>query len=120
MLGRKNPLEFVVQQRSIRHMSDKQLIYHFKERLAPRNPKYGKGARGTYTLHHWKQREEGPLIEMPQSIHQGKSSRLHPLGNKGGIGKERPGWNDYRKDYWRARYIEELQRRGYKFPLKLE
>ncbi|MGF7089541.1 hypothetical protein JOD24_003424 [Kroppenstedtia sanguinis] len=120
MLGRKNPLEFVVQQRSIQYMSDKQLIYRFKKKLAPRNPKYGRAEKGTYTLHHWKQREEGPLIEMPQSIHQGKSSRLHPLGNKGGIGKKRPGWDDYRVDYWRARYIEELHRRGHEFPLKLE
>lgn len=47
-------------------------------------------------------------MEIPTKLHRDNYTRLHPLKNKGGIGANRPGWDQFRKDYWRARYIDEL------------
>lgn len=119
LLNREFPQSLIIKQRSLEHLSDKELIYLFKRGLAPRNRKYGSGLNGVYQLHHWNQNVQGPLMEIPGKLHTNNYSRIHPLRNRGGIGSNRPGWDQYRKDYWRARYIDELIKRGYQFPLEL-
>lgn len=96
-------------QRSLEHLSEKQLRYLFKEKISP------KDKRGeTIILHHHQQKAEGPIIEMPQPNHSLSNKKQHPLGNKGGVGsgKVRADFDTWRSKYWRARYANELLRRG--------
>lgn len=63
-------------QRSISHMSDKQLIYSFKKGYSGRDK-----SGDTIILHHHEQRVEGPIIEMPYRFHDLGNKKQHPLGN---------------------------------------
>lgn len=96
-------------QHSLDHLSDKELQYLFKKGLSPRD-KNGK----TIILHNHRQNVAGPIIEMPSSNHSMSNKKQHPFGNKGGVGSgsDRTAFNSWRVDYWNARYIEELIRRG--------
>ncbi|KAF0822529.1 hypothetical protein KIS1582_3676 [Cytobacillus firmus] len=96
-------------QRSISHMSDKQLIYSFKKGYSPKD-----GANDTIVLHHHEQKVEGPIIEMPSRYHDLGNKRQHPFGNSGGVGsgEARLEFNNWRKEYWKARYANEMIKRG--------
>ncbi|WP_218008546.1 HNH/ENDO VII family nuclease, partial [Priestia flexa] len=96
-------------QRSLSNMSDKQLIYSFKKGYAPKD-----GVYDTIILHHHEQRVEGPIIEMPSRYHDLGNKRQHPFGNKGGVGsgEARQEFNKWRKEYWKARYANEMIKRG--------
>ncbi|MEI3605164.1 HNH/ENDO VII family nuclease [Pseudogracilibacillus sp. SE30717A] len=96
-------------QRSLSHMSDKQLIYSFKKGYSPKD-----GANDTIVLHHHEQNVEGPLIEMPSRYHDLGNKRQHPFGNSGGVGsgEARIEFNKWRKEYWKARYANEMIKRG--------
>ena len=96
-------------QRSLSNMSDKQLIYSYKKGYSPKD-----GANDTIILHHHEQRVEGPIIEMPSRYHDLGNKRQHPFGNKGGVGggEARQEFNKWRKEYWKARYANEMIKRG--------
>ncbi|MDG0059127.1 T7SS effector LXG polymorphic toxin [Priestia sp. P5] len=96
-------------QRSLSHMSDKQLIYSFKKGYSPKD-----GANDTIILHHHEQKVEGPIIEMPNRYHDLGNKRQHPFGNSGGVGsgEARIEFNKWRKEYWKARYANEMIKRG--------
>ncbi|WP_121639173.1 HNH/ENDO VII family nuclease [Virgibacillus sp. Bac330] len=96
-------------QRSLSHMSDKQLIYSFKKGYSPKD-----GANDTIVLHHHEQKVEGPIIEMPSRYHDLGNKRQHPFGNSGGVGsgEGRLEFNKWRKEYWKARYANEMIKRG--------
>jgi hypothetical protein len=96
-------------QRSLSHMSDKQLIYSFKKGYSPKD-----GANDTIVLHHHEQKVEGPIIEMPSRYHDLGNKRQHPFGNSGGVGsgESRLEFNKWRKEYWKARYANEMINRG--------
>ncbi|WP_159081786.1 HNH/ENDO VII family nuclease [Paenibacillus sp. CAA11] len=96
-------------QRSLSNMSDKELIYSFKKGYSPKD-----GANDTIILHHHEQRVEGPIIEMPSRYHDLGNKRQHPFGNKGGVGSggARQEFNNWRKEYWKARYANEMIKRG--------
>ncbi|MCA0993483.1 HNH/ENDO VII family nuclease [Guptibacillus hwajinpoensis] len=96
-------------QRSLSHMSDKQLIYLFKKGYSPKD-----GANDTIILHHHEQQIEGPMIEMPNRYHDLGNKRQHPFGNSGGVGsgEARIEFNTWRKEYWKARYANEMIKRG--------
>ena len=51
---------------------------------------------------------------MPRSNHKMGNKKQHPLGNSGGVGSgdEREAFNSWRIQYWKARYAEELIKRG--------
>jgi len=93
------------------HVSDAQLrfIIDSKYHPAPRVP----GKSQPIVLHHFEQRAAGPILELAESVHIENSGQLHPLGNKGGIGRDarlaHPNW---RQDYWVARARDELARRA--------
>ena len=95
-------------QRSLSHMSDKQLIYSFKKGYSPKD-----GANDTIILHHHEQKVEGPVIEMPNRYHDLGNKRQHPFGNSGGVGsgEARIEFNKWRKEYGKARYANELIKR---------
>ncbi|WP_252250333.1 HNH/ENDO VII family nuclease [Clostridium sp. ZBS13] len=96
-------------QRSLEHLSDKQLQFQYKEGLSP------KDINGdTIILHHHEQNVAGPIIEIPRPNHKMGNIKQHPLGNSGGVGSgaEREAFNAWRVQYWKARYAEELIRRG--------
>lgn len=66
-------------------------------------------------LHHLEQNAAGPLVEMPANRHRIGNPRQHPLGNTPGVGltpAERAAFNAWRVEYWKARALEELARRG--------
>jgi hypothetical protein len=66
-------------------------------------------------LHHHNQNPAGPIIEMPRSRHNVHNSIQHPFGNTPGAGltkQQRDAFNDWREDYWRARALDELNKRG--------
>ncbi|WP_405101014.1 HNH/ENDO VII family nuclease [Oceanobacillus sp. FSL H7-0719] len=96
-------------QRSLSHMSDKQLIYSFKKGYSPKD-----GANDTIVLHHHEQKVEGPIIEMPSRYHDLGNKKQHPFGNSGGVGsgEARIEFNKWRKEYWKARYANEMIKRG--------
>ncbi|MGM0805578.1 MAG: T7SS effector LXG polymorphic toxin [Bacillota bacterium] len=96
-------------QRSLSHMSDKQLIYSFKKGYSPKD-----GANDTIILHHHEQKVEGPIIEIPNRNHDLGNKRQHPYGNSGGVGSgdARIEFNKWRKEYWKARYANEMISRG--------
>ncbi|MEH7356860.1 HNH/ENDO VII family nuclease [Neobacillus drentensis] len=96
-------------QRSLSHLSDKQLKFLFKKGYSPKD-----GANDTIILHHHVQKVEGPIIEIPNRYHDLGNKRQHPFGNKGGVGKgeERQQFDKWRKEYWKARYANELIKRG--------
>ncbi|MBD7939674.1 MULTISPECIES: T7SS effector LXG polymorphic toxin [Cytobacillus] len=96
-------------QRSLSHMSDKQLVYSFKKGYSPKD-----GANDTIVLHHHEQKVEGPIIEMPSRYHDLGNKRQHPFGNSGGVGsgEARIEFNKWRKEYWKARYANEMIKRG--------
>jgi len=54
------------------------------------------------------------LIEMPSRYHDLGNRRQHPFGNKDGVGKgeDRQQFDKWRKDYWKARYANEMIKRG--------
>lgn len=63
-------------------------------------------------LHHHKQRPEGPLYEVPNRFDDVNNRKMHPLGQKGGIGKKaRIRHSRMRPKYWRARAAREILRR---------
>ncbi|TKI62126.1 hypothetical protein FC756_19285 [Lysinibacillus mangiferihumi] len=96
-------------QRPLSHLSDKQVKFLFKKGYSPKD-----GANDTIILHHHEQKVEGPIIEMPNRYHDLGNKRQHPLGNKGGVGagEERQQFNTWRKEYWKARYANEIIKRG--------
>lgn len=68
-------------------------------------------------LHHIKQKYTGPLAEIPETRHDIHNKVQHPLGNKKGVGltkEQRVEFNAFRVRYWKARAVEELERRGLK------
>nr|WP_229596667.1 HNH/ENDO VII family nuclease [Rossellomorea vietnamensis] len=91
-------------------MTDKQLIFSFKKAYSPKE-----GANDTIVLHHHEQKVEGPIIEMPSRYHDLGNKRQHPFGNSGGVGNgdERIEFNKWRKEYWKARYANEMIKRGF-------
>ncbi len=96
-------------QRPLDHLSEKQLKFLFKKGYSPKS-KNG----DTIILHHHEQKVEGPIIEMPRRYHDLGNPKQHPYGNKGGVGKgeDRQNFDSWRKEYWKARYAEEMKRRG--------
>lgn len=68
------------------------------------------------TLHHFRQRPVGPLIEVPRDFHLNANVRQHPYRNARGMGltkAERDLYNQtQRPAYWKARAKDELMRRG--------
>ncbi|OIK14637.1 T7SS effector LXG polymorphic toxin [Bacillus sp. MUM 13] len=96
-------------QRSLSYMFDKQLIYSFKKGYSPKD-----GANDTILLHHHEQKVEGPIIEMPSRYHDLGNKKQHPFGNSGGVGsgEARIEFNKWRKEYWKARYANEMIKRG--------
>jgi RHS repeat-associated protein len=100
------------------HLSDKQLqtLYH-----ANNNPKgFGKSpvnAKGeTIVLHHQKQMNSGPIIEMPRSAHDLGNKKQHPFFPKPHPTDpvDRPKFDEWRKEYWKSRAETELNKRGIK------
>jgi hypothetical protein len=66
-------------------------------------------------LHHLGQNPAGPVVEMPAFRHNVHNRVQHPFGNTPGAGltkEQRAAFDVWREDYWRARALEELQRRG--------
>jgi len=53
-------------------------------------------------------------IEVPSRYHDLGNKRQHPFGNKGGVGsgEARQEFNKWRKEYWKARYANEMIKRG--------
>lgn len=96
-------------QRSLSHLSDKQVKFLFKKGYSPKD-----GTNDTIILHHHEQKVEGPIIEMPSRYHDLGNKRQHPFGNRGGVGKgeDRQQFDKWRKEYWKARYANEMIRRG--------
>ena len=98
------------------HLSDKELtkIYH-----ANNNPK-GPGkspinAKGeTIILHHQKQQNIGPIIEMPRSAHNLGNKKQHPFFPKPHPldPVDRARFDQWRKEYWKDRAEKELNTRG--------
>lgn len=68
-------------------------------------------------MHHLGHRPAGPLVEIPRPRHDVWNPVQHPLGNTPGVGlspNDRALFDFWRDDYWRARAVEELARRGLK------
>ncbi len=66
-------------------------------------------------LHHLGQNPAGPLVEIPVTRHRGSNRIQHPLGNAPGVGltaEQRAAFDAYRESYWKARALEQMQRRG--------
>ena len=51
---------------------------------------------------------------MPNRYHDLGNKRQHPFGNSGGVGsgEARIEFNKWRKEYWKARYANEMIKRG--------
>ncbi|MBP6836312.1 MAG: hypothetical protein KBG28_19160 [Kofleriaceae bacterium] len=66
-------------------------------------------------LHHHEQNPAGPVIEMPRQNHSIGNPRQHPFGNAPGSGltpAQRADFNAWRVEYWKARAMAELAKRG--------
>jgi hypothetical protein len=104
----------VKNQQDISHMSVAQLEY-MKEHGVAGTTKGGR-ASGTekIVLHHQKQNPAGPIIELPKSKHDLGNKKQHPFGNKkgGGVGKDRPDFDNWRKEYWKSRADAELNKKA--------
>jgi hypothetical protein len=76
----------------------------------------GKDAQGrSLVLHHHQQNPAGPIIEMPAANHSIGNPLQHPFGNAPGAGltaAQRAAFNAWRVQYWQARAVGELRRRG--------
>ena len=96
--------------RGLSHVKDGTLRQMAKDGFA------AKDANGkTLVLHHLKQNPAGPLVEMPGFRHTIQNSIQHPFGNAKGVGlsvQQRAAHDAWRVEYWRARAIEELAKRG--------
>nr|WP_262487718.1 HNH/ENDO VII family nuclease [Cellulophaga lytica] len=68
-------------------------------------------------LHHQKQNPNGPIIELPKSKHDLGNKKMHPFGNKkgAGVGKNRPDFDNWRKEYWKNRADVELNKKKISF-----
>ncbi|MCL5247594.1 hypothetical protein M4I21_17370 [Cellulophaga sp. 20_2_10] len=100
------------------HLDVKELetIYH-----ANNNPKgFGKSpinAKGeTIILHHQKQMNSGPIIEMPRSAHDLGNKKQHPFFPKPHPTDkvDRVKFDEWRKEYWKNRAEIELNKKGVK------
>ena len=97
-------------QRSLEHYKDNELLYHFNRK----NTLSAKDIQGdVINLHHHEQNALGPIIEIPSRNHKIGNVKQHPYGNKNGISKnDRAQFNEWRPEYWKARYAKEIERRG--------
>ena len=106
----------VKNQQDLSHLSDKAVrdLYHANNN--PKGPgKAPTNAKGeVIVLHHEKQRDQGPIIEMPKSAHDNGNKKQHPYFPKPNPTDpvNRPDFDVWRKDYWRKRMMDEAQRRG--------
>ncbi len=99
--------------RGVRNLS------HVKESTLRQMAKDGFAAkdinRKSLILHHLDQNPAGPVVEMPGFRHSVHNRIQHPLGNARGVGltaEQRTAFNAWRVEYWKARALEELARRG--------
>ena len=101
--------KLIKSQRSLSHMSDKQLIYSFKKGYSLKDE-----VNDAIILHHPQQKVEGPIGEVPHRHQYLGDKRQHPFGNSGGVGsgEARIEFNKLRKKYWKARYANEMIKRG--------
>lgn len=68
----------------------------------------------TIQLHHHRQNPDGPIIELPESMHNIGNRNQHPFGNEAGSGltaEQRQNFNNWRVEYWKARAEAEIFRR---------
>jgi hypothetical protein len=97
--------------RNLSHVSVGELRAIRNRGFAPDDPVTGE----PLVLHHYQQRPEGPLIEVPRSVNSIWNEVLHPYGNTPGAGltaEERAAHNSFVLRYWKSRATEELLRRG--------
>lgn len=69
------------------------------------------------SLHDLNKNAAGPLVEMPAFRNNVHNRVQHPFGNTAGAGltaEQRAAHNVWREQYWKARAVEELQRRELK------
>ncbi|RYE18764.1 MAG: RHS family protein, partial [Sphingobacteriaceae bacterium] len=101
------------------HLSDKEIekIYHANNNPKGRglSPKNVKGE--TIILHHQKQSDLGPIIELPRSAHNLGNRKLHPyFPNPHPTNPvDRVRFDQWRKEYWKNRAEVELNKRGIKY-----
>jgi hypothetical protein len=58
------------------------------------------------SLHHLKQKREGPLFEVTRTFHEKHSAYLHPHGNRRRSEIDRGEFDYYREDYWKHRALD--------------
>ncbi len=95
--------------RDLSHLSDSTLEVMAKKGFAAKD-----SSGEPLVLHHLNQNPAGPLVEIPASQHSISNRVQHPLGNTPGSGLstgQRESFNQWRKEYWKARAIEEINRR---------
>jgi RHS repeat-associated protein len=94
-------------------------VSHVKESTLRQMAKDGFAARDIHgtplVLHHLGQNPAGPIVEIPAPLHNIHNRIQHPLGNAPGVGltpAQRAAFDTWRVEYWKARAVEELTRRG--------
>ena len=112
----------VKNQQDLSHLDSKDLtkLYH-----ANNNPKgLGKSPWNakdeTIILHHQKQKNLGPIIEMPKSAHDLGNKKQHPYFPKPHPTDkvDRPRFDQWRKEYWKDRIEKEMKKKNIPIPCK--
>jgi len=96
--------------RKLSHIDDSTLIQMARDGFSARDIN-GR----TLILHHLDQNPAGPLAEMVGKRHSVHNRVQHPLGNVAGVGltrEQRATFDNWRREYWKARALEELTVRG--------